>query len=86
MYVAIHEKKPTNTSVLHTCQMFLELGVFNKIFTLSVPIIIHNESEQETAWTQVYSKKTTNQSIPVITAWQLNERMFAAINMFVFCS
>ncbi|KAK7358949.1 hypothetical protein VNO77_00891 [Canavalia gladiata] len=44
-----------------------------------VPIIIHNESEQATTWTQVYSEKTTKQSIPVITAWQLNERMYGEL-------
>ncbi|KAL2343034.1 hypothetical protein Fmac_004319 [Flemingia macrophylla] len=44
-----------------------------------VPIIIHNESEQAKTWTQVYSEKTTKQSIPVITAWQLNERMYGEL-------
>ncbi|XP_057421619.1 2,3-bisphosphoglycerate-dependent phosphoglycerate mutase 1-like [Lotus japonicus] len=44
-----------------------------------VPIIIHNESEQATTWTQVYSEKTTKQSIPVITSWQLNERMYGEL-------
>ncbi|XP_020236951.1 uncharacterized protein LOC109816372 [Cajanus cajan] len=44
-----------------------------------VPIIIHNESEQATTWTQVYSEKTRKQSIPVITAWQLNERMYGEL-------
>lgn len=43
---------------------------------LQVPIIIHNESEQAKTWTQVSSEKTKKQSIPVITAWQLNERMY----------
>ncbi|WJX53546.1 2,3-bisphosphoglycerate-dependent phosphoglycerate mutase 1 [Trifolium repens] len=41
-----------------------------------VPIIVHNESEQATLWSGVYSEKTTKQSIPVITTWQLNERMY----------
>ncbi|KAJ1412849.1 Phosphoglycerate/bisphosphoglycerate mutase, active site [Sesbania bispinosa] len=44
-----------------------------------VPIIIHNESEKTTTWTQVYSEKTSKQSIPVITAWQLNERMYGEL-------
>lgn len=61
--------------------IFLELGFLNQMFTLQVPIIIHNESEQATTWTQVYSEKTTKQSIPVITSWQLNERMYVAINL-----
>ncbi|KAE8679794.1 pollen-specific protein C13-like [Hibiscus syriacus] len=40
-----------------------------------VPIIMHNESEQAKAWSQIYSEETIKQSIPVIAAWQLNERI-----------
>ncbi|GAU24557.1 hypothetical protein TSUD_148980 [Trifolium subterraneum] len=40
-----------------------------------VPIVMHNESEQAKAWSQVFSEDTKKQSIPVIAAWQLNERM-----------
>lgn len=40
-----------------------------------VPIITHKESEQAQSWSQIYSEDTKEQSIPVITAWQLNERM-----------
>lgn len=41
-----------------------------------MPIIIHNESEQARAWSQIFSEDTKKQSIPVIQAWQLNERMY----------
>ncbi|GMI77233.1 hypothetical protein like AT1G22170 [Hibiscus trionum] len=44
-----------------------------------VPIIIHNESEQARAWSQIYSEDTINQSIPVMAAWQLNERMYGEL-------
>ncbi|KAJ4951379.1 hypothetical protein NE237_028211 [Protea cynaroides] len=44
-----------------------------------VPIIIHNESEQAKAWSQVFSEETKKQSIPVIAAWQLNERMYGEL-------
>ncbi|XP_052160250.1 2,3-bisphosphoglycerate-dependent phosphoglycerate mutase 1-like [Oryza glaberrima] len=44
-----------------------------------VPIIVHNESEQAHLWSQVYSEETRKQSIPVITAWQLNERMYGEL-------
>nr|XP_027191340.1 uncharacterized protein LOC101500018 isoform X2 [Cicer arietinum] len=44
-----------------------------------VPIIMHNESEQATTWSQVYSETTIKQSIPVITTWQLNERMYGEL-------
>ena len=40
-----------------------------------VPIMMHNESEQAREWSQVFSEDTKKQSIPVIAAWQLNERM-----------
>ncbi|THU47094.1 hypothetical protein C4D60_Mb09t11890 [Musa balbisiana] len=40
-----------------------------------VPIIMHNEGKQTQKWSQIYSQDTKEQSIPVITAWQLNERM-----------
>jgi 2,3-bisphosphoglycerate-dependent phosphoglycerate mutase len=50
------------------------------LFTLQVPIIVHNESEQATLWSGVYSEKTTKQSIPVITTWQLNERMYVLVH------
>lgn len=41
-----------------------------------VPIIIHNENEEAKVWSQIYSEDTKNQSIPVVKAWQLNERMY----------
>ncbi|XP_066359425.1 2,3-bisphosphoglycerate-dependent phosphoglycerate mutase 1-like isoform X2 [Miscanthus floridulus] len=41
-----------------------------------VPIIVHNESEQAH---KIYSEETKKQSIPVITAWQLNERMYGEL-------
>nr|XP_017243939.1 PREDICTED: 2,3-bisphosphoglycerate-dependent phosphoglycerate mutase-like isoform X2 [Daucus carota subsp. sativus] len=41
-----------------------------------VPIFMHNETEQATLWSQIYSEDTKRQSIPVIKAWQLNERMY----------
>lgn len=44
-----------------------------------VPIITHNESEQAKTWSRIYSEETKKQSIPVITAWQLNERMYATV-------
>ncbi|KAG9451596.1 hypothetical protein H6P81_011561 [Aristolochia fimbriata] len=44
-----------------------------------VPIIMHNETEQAKIWSQIYSEETMKQSIPVITAWQLNERMYGEL-------
>lgn len=36
---------------------------------------MHDENRQAKTWSQIYSGDTEKQSIPVITAWQLNERM-----------
>ncbi|KAM7520746.1 hypothetical protein LguiB_019708 [Lonicera macranthoides] len=44
-----------------------------------VPIIMHNESERATAWSQIFSEETKKQCIPVVTAWQLNERMYGEL-------
>ncbi|KAJ7945381.1 2,3-bisphosphoglycerate-dependent phosphoglycerate mutase [Quillaja saponaria] len=44
-----------------------------------VPIIVHNESEQTKTWSRIYSEETKNLSIPVITAGQLNERMYGEL-------
>ncbi|KAK7385283.1 hypothetical protein VNO78_30998 [Psophocarpus tetragonolobus] len=44
-----------------------------------VPIIMHNESKQAREWSQVFSEDTKKQSIPVIAAWQLNERMYGEL-------
>uniref|UniRef100_A0A5B6ZGT3 phosphoglycerate mutase (2,3-diphosphoglycerate-dependent) n=1 Tax=Davidia involucrata TaxID=16924 RepID=A0A5B6ZGT3_DAVIN len=44
-----------------------------------VPIIMHNESEQAKAWSKIFSEETKRQCIPVVTAWQLNERMYGEL-------
>ncbi|CAJ1971788.1 unnamed protein product [Sphenostylis stenocarpa] len=44
-----------------------------------VPIIVHNESEQAREWSQIFGEDTRKHSIPVITAWQLNERMYGGL-------
>ncbi|CAJ1938055.1 unnamed protein product [Sphenostylis stenocarpa] len=66
------------TSALIRAQMTAMLAM-TQHHQKKVPIIIHNESEEATTWTQVYSDKTTKQSIPVITAWELNERMYGEL-------
>ncbi|CAA2961889.1 2,3-bisphosphoglycerate-dependent phosphoglycerate mutase [Olea europaea subsp. europaea] len=44
-----------------------------------VPIILHDEDKQARAWSQIFSEDTNKQCIPVITAWQLNERMYGEL-------
>ncbi|KAL8215573.1 hypothetical protein R6Q57_022410 [Mikania cordata] len=44
-----------------------------------VPIVLHNESEQAESWSQIFSLETEKQCIPVVAAWQLNERMYGEL-------
>ncbi|KAF5193137.1 2,3-bisphosphoglycerate-dependent phosphoglycerate mutase [Thalictrum thalictroides] len=44
-----------------------------------VPIVLHDENEQARVWSQIFSEETRKQSIPVIRAWQLNERMYGEL-------
>ncbi|XP_051118036.1 2,3-bisphosphoglycerate-dependent phosphoglycerate mutase 1-like [Andrographis paniculata] len=44
-----------------------------------VPIIVHTENEQASTWSRIFSEETKKQCIPVITAWQLNERMYGEL-------
>lgn len=44
-----------------------------------VPIVMHDENEQAKAWSQIFSDETKKQCIPVVTAWQLNERMYGEL-------
>jgi hypothetical protein len=45
---------------------------------------MHDESIQAKEWSQIFSEETIQQSIPVITAWQLNERMYNPFTPFCF--
>lgn len=47
-----------------------------------VPIILHDESEQAKTWSEIHSEEARKQSISVITAWQLNERMYGDLQGF----
>ncbi|GAA0149569.1 mutase [Lithospermum erythrorhizon] len=44
-----------------------------------VPVVMHEESDQAREWSQIFSEETNKQCIPVITAWQLNERMYGEL-------
>uniref|UniRef100_A0A5B7AA47 phosphoglycerate mutase (2,3-diphosphoglycerate-dependent) n=2 Tax=Davidia involucrata TaxID=16924 RepID=A0A5B7AA47_DAVIN len=66
------------TSVLIRAQMTAMLALTQHRCN-KVPIIMHNESEQAKLWSQIYSEDTKKQSIPVVTAWQLNERMYGEL-------
>lgn len=44
-----------------------------------VPIIVHTENEQARTWSRIFSDETKKQCVPVIRAWQLNERMYGEL-------
>ncbi|KAF3340799.1 2,3-bisphosphoglycerate-dependent [Carex littledalei] len=45
------------------------------VVVCTVPVISHHESSRPKGWSEIFSEETKNESIPVITTWQLNERM-----------
>lgn len=44
-----------------------------------VPTVLHNESERAIAWSTIFSEDTKVDTIPVVTAWELNERMYGEL-------
>jgi 2,3-bisphosphoglycerate-dependent phosphoglycerate mutase len=44
-----------------------------------VPVIMHTEEGQTSDWSKIYSRQTESQTIPVIRAWELNERMYGEL-------
>eukprot|EP00898_Chlorokybus_atmophyticus_P000102 jgi/Chlat1/1092/Chrsp110S01546 len=44
-----------------------------------VPVMYHAESERAKDWSRVWSDTTSDNTIPVIAAWQLNERMYGEL-------
>ncbi|KAE8669429.1 2,3-bisphosphoglycerate-dependent phosphoglycerate mutase [Hibiscus syriacus] len=66
------------TSVLIRAQMTAMLAMTQHRHK-KVPIFIHDENEQARLWSQIHSEDAIKQSIPVITAWKLNERMYGEL-------
>lgn len=64
------------TSALIRAQMTAMLAM-TQHHRQKVPVILHNESERAEAWSRIFSD--TDEVIPVITAWQLNERMYGEL-------
>ena len=45
-----------------------------------VPVILHSKKEGHMEdWSHIYSTATVEQTIPVVTAWELNERMYGEL-------
>lgn len=44
-----------------------------------VPVILHPDEGKLEEWAQIYSEETKKHCIPVIRAWELNERMYGEL-------
>ncbi|KAL8472067.1 hypothetical protein ACS0TY_029334 [Phlomoides rotata] len=63
------------TSTLIRAQMTTMLAL-TQHHCMKVPTVMHHRTEQARTWSQIYSEETKKQTIPVVKAWQLNERMY----------
>ncbi|KAJ7566330.1 hypothetical protein O6H91_02G097400 [Diphasiastrum complanatum] len=66
------------TSALIRAQMTAMLAMTQHL-RKKVPVILHNEDVRAESWSKIFSKVTEDQTIPVITAWELNERMYGEL-------
>ncbi|KAJ7527227.1 hypothetical protein O6H91_16G043600 [Diphasiastrum complanatum] len=66
------------TSALIRAQMTAMLAMTQHL-RKKVPVILHNEDERAESWSKIFSTVTESQTIPVITAWELNERMYGEL-------
>lgn len=44
-----------------------------------VPVLMHPNDDRMQAWANIYSEDTKTQTVPMICAWQLNERMYGEL-------
>ncbi|KAK6130702.1 hypothetical protein DH2020_035556 [Rehmannia glutinosa] len=77
--LAMTEHRRKKRQMLYGVFIYFQTEVEISGFDAIVPIILHNESEQAREWSQIFSDETKKQCIPVITAWQLNERMYGEL-------
>ncbi|KAH7297738.1 hypothetical protein KP509_25G009700 [Ceratopteris richardii] len=66
------------TSALIRAQMTAMLAM-TKHRKKKVPVIAHNEDERSIKWSKIFSDQTSSEVIPVVTSWQLNERMYGEL-------
>jgi 2,3-bisphosphoglycerate-dependent phosphoglycerate mutase len=66
------------TSTLIRAQMTAMLAM-TVHHTGKVPVILHPGQGKMEEWSRIYSRTTEAQTIPVICAWELNERMYGEL-------
>lgn len=47
--------------------------------TGKTPVILHKDEGKMGEWGRIYSKETLSESLPIVCAWQLNERMYGEL-------
>jgi 2,3-bisphosphoglycerate-dependent phosphoglycerate mutase len=66
------------TSTLIRAQMTAMLSM-SRHASGKVPLILHPEDPRLDAWSKIYSQKAEDNTIPVVCAWELNERMYGEL-------
>lgn len=66
------------TSTLIRAQMTAMLAM-TAHYSGKVPVILHENEGKLEKWGNIYSQETAKQTIPVIRAWELNERMYGEL-------
>lgn len=66
------------TSTLVRAQMTATLAMLHHSSGKS-PCFIHTGKEKVATWSKIYNEKTAHDTIPVICAWELNERMYGKL-------
>lgn len=66
------------TSSLVRAQMSAFLAI-SRHASGKVPVILHPGQGQLDAWGKIYSSETQEHTIPVLIAWQINERMYGEL-------
>lgn len=66
------------TSTLIRAQMTAMLAM-SMHHSGKVPVIMHSRDGKLQDWSKIYSSDTQTQTIPVICAWELNERMYGEL-------
>lgn len=66
------------TSTLIRAQMTAMLAM-TEHHSGKVPVILHQGEKKLEEWSQIYSESALAQTIPVIRAWELNERMYGEL-------
>lgn len=78
-------KKIKNLPVDVIFTSFLIRGIMTALLAMNehssnlVPVIIHPGEGKLEEWSKIYSEATVRQTIPVIKAWELNERMYGEL-------